>query len=515
MKEVFKKYDIYWLAGIASLVISLVMFAWQQPISLDAIMYTKAAEAFLNGGVRQAMAVYPWPAYSILLAMVAKYFHLSFLTAGYVLDVFFDTGVVLAFIVALEKLGASRRTLLIGAFIILFFPFLNHYRDTLLRDHGYYFFSLLAFLFFSKYLERAKIRYSLFWGVTILLAGIFRIEGFIYAALIPFAVFFLEKRTLKQKAGMFLSAYFAQAIATLFFLFFVLLKLHHLSHDVVTNNFGRLNEIYMYLTSGVVAGYIGFFSKINFINEHIFPMAHFANTLMFFLFGLVGIYFSLLIEVISPLYVIIGVFGIRKKFTGENADVWLARVGFIVVSIILTFSFLLQRFFLAQRYLALLAFLLLMGVPFVLDRLYVKWRKREGRFLGSRLFFPLIALCIFLIAISSVTYFGPAKTYIVKAGAWLNKNIPSKAAFCQNDMVIDYYAAKKSAITLSFDAIVSNPSILNQCDYLAMTFGRHEKKQVIQLREIINQAPLQLFKNKSSGQVVIYQIKKRDNVQKR
>jgi len=121
--------DIRPLAAIIALLTLFIASSTKNPLNNDGILYLQTAEAFANSGWRAAMELYPWPFYSILIAMTAKLMQLSFVHAAYLLNAALLVIIVTSFITIIKELGASRPVQFIGAVVILSHPRLHHYQS--------------------------------------------------------------------------------------------------------------------------------------------------------------------------------------------------------------------------------------------------------------------------------------------------------------------------------------------------------------------------------------------------
>ncbi len=506
-KIFLKKNNIYWIAGLLSILISLVMFAWQQPIDPDGFTYLTTANAYLNHGYHAAMAIYPWPFYPILLALTSKFLGLSLLSASNLLNIIFDTLTVLFFIRLLAILGGSRRIQIFGAFLILFFPYLNHFRHQILRGHGYLAFALLSLLIFIKFLKTGKLKYAIGFGLAIFAASLFRIEGIILALFVPFIILIRPNTNLHNKIKLFIKAYLIHIICFLFVVSFLLFKIHHVNDSGIWHIFGRLSEISMQFTSGLSQSFHHLIQKAGYIQQYVLFNKRLNEAMCLLISGMIGLYIYYLLNVLPLGYLILSSAAIIKRTVGTNIYSKISWAAFLIINLILSFAFFTQEFFIAERYIALLSILLLLAVPFTLDIIYQRWKEKQGKIIVSSWFFPLITLYIIVIALSSITYFGPSKTYVVKAGKWIEANTPQNIVLCHNDEQLAFYASRKNNISFDIKKTTNKPNWFNQCDYVAATITRHHKNEQKILENILSLPPIKTFKNRRGDTALIYRIK--------
>jgi hypothetical protein len=503
MKEWGKKYAIYLAACLSSVIVSLIIFAWQQPVDPDAFIYFAAAKAYLQGGFHAAMAVYPVPFYSILLALLAKTFHISFLSANYSLDVFFDTLVVLAFVRILSQLGATKRELFFGLFFILFFPYLAHFRHMPMRDHGYLAFALWALSFLIDYYREGKGRQSFFWGFFIILSVLFRVEGGILLVFAPLAMLFNKEAGFFVRLKRLFGAYFIPISTFIFIIVFLFFKKHQLNSEMLNFYFGRMLEIKSAIWGGFMTPYYNLVNKAGMIKP-IVADNQLSLAFVFLISGLAGVYLKHLLNLLPTLYFLFGVVGLFYLSCIKKQKGMAVVFIFILINLIVSFGALSQWFFLSKRYVLLLAILLLLGAPFSFNELICRWRNRSGYVFGSRWFFPLVVLWMFIIALSSLVYFGPSKAGAVKAGNWLHDNISPSEVLCQNDGQLNFYANIEHSIFLDINTMSGDQ--LKICDYFAVAVWRHDKITDEKLAKIIEQTPIKIFSNRRGGKVIIYKF---------
>jgi len=443
INKLYKKYNIYIWAVLASIVLTLIKLAYNQPFNVDGILYLKSAAAFTDQGLKQAMEIYPWPFYSISIALTAKITYLSYLHSAYLLSAILDTMIVILFIALIKELSGTRKIQIIGALVILFLPLLNHYRDQVLRGHGYYAFALLSILLLIHYSRSYKWRYATGWALAAMVATLFRIEGAILVCFLPLILLFKPKLKFGFRIRHFIQAYTVQIIIFVLMLFFsIFISKHLVQHG--SPYLGRALELKYQLINGLQTTWHVLQAKIAAIKAiGIWTLNPYQGWVAYFLGG--GLFFAysgLLISTLGLLYVVLGIYAILQKLIPAD---WSAKAIWfyaILLNIILTAIYLCQHLFLSYRYVALLCFLLLVGVPFALEKIYFNWKMHKPTVTGSRWFFPLLCIGLLYAAIGSVGHFGPSKTYIIKAGQWINNHTPAKIKIYSNDVQFCYYTKR-------------------------------------------------------------------------
>ena len=147
---------------ILAVLISFALSAWAQYsdgiVNRDGILYLEAAAQLEQGQWSAALAVYTWPFYSALIALMSYLTGLGVEPAAHLLDALLFALMVWAFINVVAELGGDRKTLVAAALVVLLAPQLNEHRSDIFRDNGYWAFYLLSLWLFIKYMLRSKIR---------------------------------------------------------------------------------------------------------------------------------------------------------------------------------------------------------------------------------------------------------------------------------------------------------------------------------------------------------------------
>jgi hypothetical protein len=494
----YKKYNIYLWAGFASILLTLIRLFYNQPFDIDGIIYLNTAKAFTAQGLHAAMSIYRWPFYSILIALLSKITHLSLLHSTYFLNALLDTGTVIIFIMLIKELGGSRKTQIIGAFIIITFPFLNHFRDDVLRGHGYYPFALLAILYLIRYARSYQWHYAISWALAAILATLFRIEGAVLVYFLPLILLFTPKLKLTFKIKKLIQAYTILLIISCGIILFYPHILYHTS---------RIPEFIHQLANGWQLTLNTLQMKAKAINTiGIWPISEYRGTSAYFLGGgLVATYLGRLISTFGLLYVILSIYAIVQKTVPADRPAKMVWLYAILLNIILTSIFLCQELFLSFRYIALLCFLLLLGVPFALEKIYINWKTYQPIITGSRWLLPLIIIGLIYTAANGIGHFGPSKTYIVKGGQWINNNTPINSKLYSNDIQLYYYANREGFCNKDNQKIYRHN--LHNFNYMALKIPKHHVKDEKNLIAYIKLTPIKIFYSNRGDKLLIFKIK--------
>ena len=223
-----------------SLLWSIAMYCIFPDVGMDGILYLRCAAAYDQSGLKAAMTLYPWPFYSIVIAYI-HHLGLSYINSGRLLDALLQAWMVYFFIRLVFHFNPTRRLGFWALLCILSYSTFNGQRSMLFRDFGYWAFYLTSIWLVLSFLKKEKQSYLWLFGLSTLLAALFRIEGVLIAAMTIILFFFasIGSFTVRCRNSAILAWPFWGGV-----LLFLLLGRYHL-HDG-----GRLQEIYNVFTHG-------------------------------------------------------------------------------------------------------------------------------------------------------------------------------------------------------------------------------------------------------------------------
>lgn len=509
-------YLLYFITILASFVFSAIARAHYQPFNVDGILYLQTASAFLQNGVHAAVAVYPWPFYSILVAITSLLTTFSLENSAFLLNLILTTTIVISFIAIVKECGGNRQTQIFAAIIILVFPYLNHDRDNILRDFGYYAFGLLSLLFFIRYFKYPSWRNAICWSITILTATLFRVEGIILCLIAPLALFFQTQFKLTKRFIALIKIYLIPFSMALLYLF---LKPHQTT--IVSTHLAGLNYFY-YLFSSISSFntsplfFSSFNSKINILANSLFAnsLDDFDAIPVFLYSGMVGIFFHYVVNTMGIGYLLLAYHALRYRLIPTNRTVVLAWSAYFLLSLLTICVFLIFEFFLTDRYILLSGLLFILAAPFSLNTIYNNWREKKACFTGKPWVFPLVVVFLLGNLISSVGHFGTSKTYIRNAGDWLVSHTTHSNRIFSNDPQLAYYSHRADmtnyqALSANSDPIFNLKQInIKKYDYIAIVFNRNQTYAQLQVIAALQTLPVITFQNKKGDSAWIFQSQK-------
>jgi len=404
------------LAFAGSLALSLTVALGGALVNKDGIYYLHAARMIAEQGLGAARQEFSLQFLSILVAGLHTLSGLPLETAAALINALFTAGSC-ALLVAM-----TRRRLPEAAWaaclVALAMPAFNGLRGEILREHGFWFFSLLGFWLAMRWEDERRWPLALAAQCALVLAALFRLEAVaFFAALVLWQAFSARRGErlgnlllvggLPLAAALLAGAVFGGGLVPLpdrlaYFLELAdpVRKLQSFGEAA-----GRMSDaVFKYKYSREEAGYILFFGLLSVI-----PMKFLK---------LSGVF-------LVPL----GYLPAREPLRD-----WLARWqplpwAFLMHVLVLT-AFVTHQFFLTGRYVAMLN---LLAVPaaaaglVLLMRRFPRWR------------WIMLALA-FLTLASNVVSVAPRKTHVVEAGAWLQAHAQDPARVGVENGRLAYYA---------------------------------------------------------------------------
>lgn len=430
-----------------AVVLSFALSAWithtQQLINNDGIIYLRAAELLSHGDWAGAMAAYPWPFYSGLMALISAGSGLELESSAQLLNSLLCALTVFAFIGVVAELGGGRSVRIMAAFVILLYPGFNESRAEIFRDNGYWAFYLLSLWFFIKYVHQPRLGFALAWTGFMLMAILFRVEGAVFLILLPTVILLQRNKAITLRLVEFIQAHSLSLAIAL-----ILLGTWFISPDIFSNNAGRLLEPLAwldYMGQEFALHWQAQTDRLNGAVLNTYSTRHagsavigvLAAILITELYSAIGLVYTLLI-IFSLLA---GVFWRRSALQSRGILLWMIAINLFVLS-----AFLMKYFFLTDRYVMPLILLLLLPLPFYLVQLYHTWRVSRMGSSAKNATAAFAGIIVLALAIDGLHSFGISKVHLQEAGHWLGEQVPAGTRLYANEPAPLYYAAQRQVI---------------------------------------------------------------------
>ena len=497
--------DVRTYAALASLALSAWCVFIGNVLNNDGVLYLRAAELLTRGEWHAAVAIYKWPFYSALVALVHQLTGLSFEHAGYTLSAALTALTVVMFISLVREVGGNSKVVVFAAAVILLHHSLNTYRPYVLRDPGYLAFYLTSLLMFIKDLKQPKWSRTLAWVGAMAAAMLFRIEGVVFLVALPF--YRLWQQATRPSARFALITLFMGgafiALSALAWWRAGTLAIPG-SGELVDAWIAALQSLWQQVTALAA-------TKINLIAgafsdgySRDFAYAAFAAAVVLILVREI-------LASLTPLYAALTGHAVYRRLIFPVPGVtplwyWLIAVHLVILTtIVFVYGFLTGRFPLA------LSLTLMLAVPFSVASLYDAWRRRETHRRKASWLFPLVCV-LALLSTLGVLVSPTSKGHIRQAGLWLRDHTSPSATVLSNDPVLLYYTGRighESHARYSLDdmlALVKSDARFRY-DYLALRLReRHAGDEALLIRTIGSE-PIMRFANNDGGRVLIFRLR--------
>ncbi|MCF6281510.1 MAG: hypothetical protein L3J28_04735 [Candidatus Polarisedimenticolaceae bacterium] len=494
--------QIRWVAALLSILFSVLVIALDQVVNNDGALYLIVSDLITQGEWQAALARYPWPFLPILISYTSQLTGLIPEYSAYLLSTLFFVLLVLCFIDFVRQLGGDRRTQLLAALLILTLPYLNESRAEILRDHGYWLFYLLGLRFLFKHYKSPSLMSGLAWNGAILISCLFRMEGFVMMALLPFILLLKRESPLKQRFSNFVQANWISL---------ALLVVGLILLPFAGDNLGRLAEFPARMAQFWNALTVGLVLKAEVIRSGVLPVL----SAKFAMQSVVSI--LALIIVVKTLTVMTSLYAVVLFLPRLYAEVVLPKgfrpfVGWVVlINLLMLIIFLLPTFFLQARFTMPLVLTVLLLLPFLLNRAWSLWQEKSDSWFYSRLFPVVIVITLLMGADGLISIGGYSKAYLRDAAEWIEQNSEtgSKIVTSESDRFC-YYIGRNSAFEQRLLCrYVVEPRANMAFDYLVL----YQKKGMMPdgWKAYLGEADLHevaKFENSRHDGMTIYQRKK-------
>ncbi len=462
-------------------------------IGVDGVLYLRCAAAYNQGGLKAAMALYQWPFYSILIAHLHQ-LGLSYITAARLLDALLQAWMVYFFIRIVFHLNPSPRVGLWALLCIICYSTLNDDRGFFLRDFGYWAFYLTSFWMALVFLKTEKQRYLWLFGLSILVAALFRIEG-VLIALGTIVLFFCMPgwSFYVRCRNSFIMAWPFWLGALLFLLIG--------SHNVYGG--GRLQEIYNFITHGLATVLQNRTQTIDLMDKALKPYYIFIHTNQMYLGMLIGFFVYKIVTSTGVIYSGFAVYGWAKKALVLGRREKILWYGLMIIQVFILAVFLMNNLFLTSRYVLALCLLILLWAPFGIEQLYQKELIATRKW---RLSITIALGCFFIFSLSySFVHIGPSKQYVLDTTKWLQLHTGTNDRIAVNDTIVLYRV--KGAIP-TWDEDVLTPNQESNCQFSAYRYVAVKFHHEDPLTHCNNLILVQSYHNEKDGVANIYEVKR-------
>lgn len=491
---------------IASALLSLWFNSRQSVINPDAICYLLSAEEIGQSGLQSAMHLCPqamWPFYSVLIHTIVQFTHLSFLHAAYLIDGMFTALSVITFVVIIKELGGTQRVLWLAAIVILLAHQFNLLRPEIIRDHGFWAFYLVSILSLLRFFKQPHWQHAIVWSASLFAATLFRMEGAIFLLTLPVLSFFQGDQPWSSRFICFFQLNCIMIMVGVMIMGWIMVHPLHVSDQL-----GRIPEVMNQLQHAFTIITERYQTTKAAISTHLLSHVSVRDANLVVILLLSSWYLVSLMTNLSAIYTFLVIYAWVSVSTHFSRSARSVLWGYGLINFIVTFGFFAGYQFLAKRYLIAFSFILMLFVPFALEKIITSRKRYVWRW-------P-VALFILISAAGGLFHFGHSKNHIRQAGDWLAEHISLDAKLYTNDYQIMYYSKHFGKNIFQKhreyqDANVIADGHWKQYDYLALLTSKDETNKLSAMMQEIHLLPKEIFVNNRGDQIYIYQIPHQEN----
>lgn len=402
-------------AFLGSLLLSLAAVQGHL-INRDGIYYLETARAILDSGLAAGLENGEWAFLPVLIAALSGSTGLTTEMAAHCLNALLMAGACSLLVAWVRE--RTPEDAWAACLVVLAMPAFNQYRHEILREFGFWFFSLLGLWLAMRWEETQRRPLAVASQAALALAVLFRLEAAVfYPALMLWQAMaapagdkarrVLTIGALPLAGGLLAILLFGtgwlKPPARLLYYLDVANPLH--IGQAIGEAASRMSEaVFKHKYSREEAGYVFFFGLLSIIPVKFLQLA--------------GVF-------LVPL---------AYRFSVRPAGEWLARwqplPWALLAYLLVLVAFVTYQFFLVGRYVSMLHWLL---VPPVAGGLALLLRR------SPRWKAPIIALALATMA-ANVVSLSPRKTHIVEAGRWLAANVVDRSRVGIDNGRIAHYA---------------------------------------------------------------------------
>ena len=495
---------IYISAGICSLLFSIWIAMRDTIINNDGVCYVLSAREYGVSGLSAAMHLCGqamWPLYSVLIYYFSRLTFLSEIHAALVMNAGFTLISVVSFLAIVRLLGATRRVMWLAAFVILFAHQFNSVREYIIRDHGFWAFYLLSMFFLLRFMAERRWYQAVAFSVSLLIATLFRIEGAVFLAVLPFLCL-LNGQDWKQRGYDFLRL---NAVTLTIVALLLVWMIAHPADSI--HRLGRVAELVYQSGNALQVIADRYHHNVAMLGQYVLPNEALRDAGVLWVVSVIVLY---VINVVSNLSFAATALVVYAWLTGVTAyfarSARLTLFGYLAVNVFVTAIFFAEHLFLSKRYLIAMTLVFLLWVPFALDKLLRAGASLRVRALGQ------LAMAVMLVSCMGVLLgLGASKLYIREAGDWLAQHVPANARLYSNDKLLAFYSGQYGnnvfrvmEVNRDIQAMVQGK--LHEYDVAALRSGREEDDRLAVVLNEMHAQVVKKFMNKRGDNVVIYNI---------
>lgn len=491
------------LTTLAALLAIRVLYIQHGWLNDDSVLYFEVARYFSIGEWKQGFALYNWPFYSALIALIHYITAFSLQTSAQILTVLFFGITTFSYLSLIRLAGGNKTAMTCGAFVLFSSSYIvGDVLPMLLRDQGFWAFFISSLVYFVKFYRSGRLQHAVLWQVYIVIATLFRIEAITFLALMPFILFTLEGQAKKQKI-----VRFGQAYLLIFLAAIILLSLPMFWSSMNWSSLGRLKDVLSPSTYSEIAhGLMQKTKSIEIVLGDYLDEFAVGSLILTFIFILIA-------KIISATgWITVGLMAINLKAKTyslhKDTQKILLWVGTLAIFNMLIIT--MNVFVLSGRYVIALSLVIMIFAAFGLSSLVESRHTvtNTEKFPNKLLIFILVLLCLSFV--KNILPKSPRYSYELEAVTWLQSNKQAESSVFYVSPRARYYAnAPYAGRGVDYwvnimDAI--NDNSIHHYDYLVLNLDEDYKNRKSYLIKTLKKHHLikEFFNARSTKEILIF-----------
>lgn len=408
------------IAALGSLALSLIALQFSPIIGRDDALYLELAEQIKRHGWQGSETGFDWPWFSFLIAWLSKATGLSLIHAGHLLV----TGMFAALAVFLTRTAQNidPQAAYWTCLVALSMPAYNTYRDTIIRDPGFWCFLSVSVWALSCSLDRKRAFWLLVAAVGVLGASVFRLEAAFFFGTIVAGFAISQRGKVRPAAALSILLALLLLVAVVAY---GVVKLaadqarvaHYLQLVDPINLLANFKESYRTLATTILAHYSRDHAALILFSGYL------SSILVKFL------------ELAGPFCLMI--FLLRSRYFDARTTAlsqYISSAVLLYLGVLMVFF--MQHDFMIDRYVTLLHVLLtpLFGI------LILRWSSARPRAI------PWVISISILFALANVVSLSPKRTHYIPAAEWIRTQTKAEQPIYYEDRRISFYAGRGYAL---------------------------------------------------------------------
>jgi len=209
-------------------------------INRDGLGYLEQATYFIDYEWKKGFLFYPWPFFSLVIALLYKLTQIHIQIIAHALC-FFMFGIAGYYYLKILELISSNNNIIFygGLILVSSIPIMDDYVGMILRDHGFWAACMAGTYYFILNRQQFQLSNSIKWQVSFFIGGLFRPESFLFIFILPIWDYFANKS--KNLRNMFKNYYLL--IVLLSVLLLGLLLSNKFSYLILQSRFTDIFEV--------------------------------------------------------------------------------------------------------------------------------------------------------------------------------------------------------------------------------------------------------------------------------